>query len=184
MELFAQWLINLVKVLSFRLQQCVDPFATLSVSGSSETWLFRHLSNHILRSPYFQKHVSYGDHRFQKCKKKIQKKFFFLEIIVSELFALIVSSKEIMLVIDCQCVNKQRYGFVYHEKRIFPMQLPPQWLINIVKVLLFRLQQCFTHLACCLSKSPLKHGFLYIYLTVLFGAGISRTTSATRVIFR
>ena len=36
---------------------------------------------------------------------------------------------------------------------------------------------------CSLSKSPLKHGFLDIYLTMFFGAGISRNTSAMRVIF-
>ena len=33
------------------------------------------------------------------------------------------------------------------------------------------------------SKGSLKHGFLDIYLTMFFGAGISRNTSAMRVIF-
>ena len=40
-----------------------------------------------------------------------------------------------------------------------------------------------THFPCCLSKGPLKEGFLKIYLTMFFGAGISRNTSAMRVIF-
>ena len=40
-----------------------------------------------------------------------------------------------------------------------------------------------THLPCCLSKGPLKHGFLDIYLTIFFGAGISGNTTAMRVIF-
>ena len=34
------------------------------VEGSSETGLFRHLSNHVFRSPYVQKDISYGDHLF------------------------------------------------------------------------------------------------------------------------
>ena len=40
-----------------------------------------------------------------------------------------------------------------------------------------------THLPCCLSKGPLKHGFLDIYLTIFFGAVISRNTSGSRVTF-
>ena len=35
-----------------------------------------------------------------------------------------------------------------------------------------------THLPCFLSKGPLKHGFLEIYLSIFFGAGISRNTLA------
>ena len=34
----------------------------------------------------------------------------------------------------------------------------------------------------CLSKAPLKHGFLDIYLNIFFRAGISRNTSAGKVI--
>ena len=40
-----------------------------------------------------------------------------------------------------------------------------------------------TDLPCSLSKGPLKHGFLDIYLTVFFGDGISGITSAVRVFF-
>ena len=47
----------------------------------------------------------------------------------------------------------------------------------------FRLQQCFDPFAMCLSKDPLKHGFLDIYLAMFFVAGISADTSAMRVIF-
>ena len=39
------------------------------------------------------------------------------------------------------------------------------------------------YLSCCLSKGPLKDGFLDIYLTIFFGAGVSGNTSAMRVIF-
>ena len=40
-----------------------------------------------------------------------------------------------------------------------------------------------TNFPCCLPKGPLKEGFLALYLTILFVAGISGTTSAMRVIF-
>ena len=35
----------MVKVLSFRFQQCFDPCTVLVFEGSSETGIFRHLSN-------------------------------------------------------------------------------------------------------------------------------------------
>ena len=62
MELLFQGLIDIAKMLSFRLQQRLDPFAMLSVEGTPETQLFRHLSNHIIRSRYFLKYSSYEGH--------------------------------------------------------------------------------------------------------------------------
>ena len=43
----------------------------------------------------------------KKKKKKMEKKFFVFYIIASELVEFNFSMKEIMLLIDCQCVNKQ-----------------------------------------------------------------------------
>ena len=88
MQLPSQWLIDILKVLSFRLLQCFDLFSLLSVSGSSETLLFKHLPNHFFRSRYFRKYISYEGYIFCKClkfrkefrnAKKISEKFFFLE---------------------------------------------------------------------------------------------------------
>ena len=45
-----------------------------------------------------------------------------------------------------------------------------------------QIEQCFDPLAFLLSKGPLKHDFLDIYLTIIFGAGKSGNTSATRII--
>ena len=50
-KLPAQGWINTVKVLSFCFEQCFSPFNLLPVVGSSETGLFRYLSNHVFRSP-------------------------------------------------------------------------------------------------------------------------------------
>ena len=59
------------------------------VEFSSETRLFRYFSNHVLRTPYFWKYITYEDHLFfkkikiwskdEKRRKKLQKCFCFLE---------------------------------------------------------------------------------------------------------
>ena len=46
-------------VLSVRLQQCFIEFVVLFLEGSSETRLFRHLSNNGICIPEFQKYISY-----------------------------------------------------------------------------------------------------------------------------
>ena len=50
-QLPSQWSINMVKVLSFRFQKCFGLFTMLIVEGFSQTGLFRHLPNHVFRSP-------------------------------------------------------------------------------------------------------------------------------------
>ena len=42
---------NMIKVPPSSLEQCFGPFTVLLVKGSSETGLFRHLSNHVFWSP-------------------------------------------------------------------------------------------------------------------------------------
>ena len=70
----------------------------LFVEGSSETRLFRHLSNHVFWSPEFRKYIGYEGHLFLKkfqnlmyiseMERKIEQGFFVSEITVSELIAL------------------------------------------------------------------------------------------------
>ena len=45
---FWQWSMNMLICLWCRFQQCLGTFIMLLVEGSSETWLFRQLSNHVL----------------------------------------------------------------------------------------------------------------------------------------
>ena len=66
MQLLSQWLTNILKVLPFRLQQCVDPFDVLSFYWSSETRLFRHLSNHIFWSQLLREYISSEGHLFSE----------------------------------------------------------------------------------------------------------------------
>ena len=61
----------MVKVLSFRFQHCFDRYTILLVKGTSETGLFRHLSNHFFWTGSVE-------------KPKIQKKLFVPEIIASK----------------------------------------------------------------------------------------------------
>ena len=51
-------------------QQCFWPFTMFLVEVSSETGFFRHLYNHLFRSPEFRKDILYQGHRFfWKCSK-------------------------------------------------------------------------------------------------------------------
>ena len=43
-----QWSRNMIMVLRSRFQQCLGTFALMLVEGSSEMWLFRHLSDYAL----------------------------------------------------------------------------------------------------------------------------------------
>ena len=54
--------INMVKLLPFRFQQCFGPFAMLLAKGFPETGFFRHLSNHVFRSPEVEKYITSEGH--------------------------------------------------------------------------------------------------------------------------
>ena len=70
----------------------------LLLEGSCEVGLFRHLSHHLFRSPYYPKSVGYEGHLFLEnvqnliqisvIERNIKKNSFVSEIIVSELVAL------------------------------------------------------------------------------------------------
>ena len=60
----------MVKLLSFRFQQCFSPFTMLLVERPSKKGLFGHLSNHVFRSPSVRIYISYEGHLFfWKCSK-------------------------------------------------------------------------------------------------------------------
>ena len=70
----------------------------LLVQGSSQTGLFRHLSNRAFRNPLVRKYVTYEGHlvlknaqnliQISKVQKNVEKKLFVYEISSSELVAL------------------------------------------------------------------------------------------------
>ena len=88
----------MVKVPSSRFQQFLCPFTMLFVEGYSEAEFFRHLSNPLFQRRYFRKSIGYDRHllvenvenlmEISEMRRKIEKKKFFSEIIVSELVPL------------------------------------------------------------------------------------------------
>ena len=63
-QLPSHWLLERVKVLSLRLNQCVGLFTMSPVESSSQTGVFRYLSKHVFRGRYFRKYKSYEGHLF------------------------------------------------------------------------------------------------------------------------
>ena len=69
-----------------RFQQSFGSFTMYHIAESSKTGLVRHLSNHVFRSPYFRKYISYEGQLFfhnvqnlmyiSKTRKKIDEKVF------------------------------------------------------------------------------------------------------------
>ena len=91
-----------------------------------------------------------------------------------------------MLLIDCQCVKDFRIsvlGFYVSLKETFSNETTFTVINKSCKGAVIQIATVFQPIWRVLSKDPLKHGFLVIYLTIFLGAGISRNTSATRVIF-
>ena len=83
-----QWSINMIKGLWCRFKQCLGICPILFLEGSSETGLFRHLSDYVFRVRNFKNKKSMRlmiflkmfqiSSRFQKCSKKLKKKFLLL----------------------------------------------------------------------------------------------------------
>ena len=79
---------NMIKRLPYQFVQCLGTFTMLLVEGSSETGLFRHLSDYFFRVRKFGNtksvrvifflKISKISCRFQTCSKKLIKSFLFL----------------------------------------------------------------------------------------------------------
>ena len=59
----------MIKRLALTTSQCFGPFSKFPVDGSSQTGLFRHLSNHVFRGTLFRKFISYESYLFLKGSK-------------------------------------------------------------------------------------------------------------------
>ena len=113
----SKWSVNMEKELPLRLNQCFGPFTMLPVDPSSQRGLLRHLSDHVFGILQFRKFISYKGglflkmfkiwFRFDKCTKKLCKAFLFLRSIHLNFLHWIVSTKNRILVIRSQYVNKK-----------------------------------------------------------------------------
>ena len=112
----------MLKVLSFRFQQCFRPFTVLFVEGSSELRLFRHLSNNVFRSPYVQKYMSYEGHSFfWKCSK------------LNVNFENAKRNSEKVFRLWNNCIGRCWHKFLSLNKRI--LVIGSQWVNKIPKIL-------------------------------------------------
>ena len=86
-QLTWRWSMNMLKMLWCWFQERFCTFTMLLVKGSSETGLFRHLSDQVFGDRNFRNTKSMGFiiclkilkiyFRFRKCSKKLRKSFFF-----------------------------------------------------------------------------------------------------------
>ena len=72
-----QWLLNRIKVLWLRFQQCLCTFTMLIVEGSSEMGVFRHLSNQKAVTVIFHSKCLKFNIDFKKAAKNSEKVFYF-----------------------------------------------------------------------------------------------------------
>ena len=143
---------NLVKVVNLDSGKCFFPFTMLLVEGSSETGLFRHLSNHVFWSPSVKKYIHYEgqfflkvfkiESKFRKRKKKFRIYFWFWDNFIWKCcykFSLIRS--EYLL----SALNASRNSPMILDisQRNFKPQLYSQRSINMVKDVSFRFENCF-----------------------------------------
>ena len=94
----------MVKVALCRFQQSLGAFTMFVVEDTSKMGFYRHSFNHVFRRRYFGKYIGYEEHLLvenvqnliviSKMQRKIQKKSFVSQIIVSELVALNILYKE------------------------------------------------------------------------------------------
>ena len=149
-----QWPINMIKVLWCRFQQCLGTFTILLVEASSETGLFRHLSDYVFG---VRKIFSFWDNCIWIgiVKLSLLRTGYF-----SSVANVLTSSPKIWH------VNKRDF-----------LQLnclsSDQWI-------LYRwcdsdLNSAWAPLPCCLSKGSLKWDFLVIHLTTFSESIISKT---------
>ena len=95
----------------------------------------------------------------------------------------IFSIKNRIIFIGSQCVNKQTQDLVCQYEKLFRLQIPCQWQINMIKVLWCRFQQCldtFTILLVegCSETGLFRHLFIHLFRVRNFG-----NTKPVRVIF-
>ena len=69
-QLPSKWSLNMVTVLWFRWEQCLNPFTMFPVKGYFKTGLFGHISNHVFRIGVISEiNQLWGSSFFWKCSK-------------------------------------------------------------------------------------------------------------------
>ena len=166
----------------------------LLVEGSSETPLYRHLSNNVFRNPEFRKYISYEGHLFfqsvtnfiyiSKMQQKIEKKnFCYLDNCIW---------------IGCVNLSLLRRENLWRAVNMFTnsakiLHIPKGDFLQLNCLHIYQsiCQRCcgsgfnsvLARLPCCFSKGLQKQDFLDIYLSTVFGVHNIQTTWANTVSF-
>ena len=114
----SQYWKNVVKVLSWRFYQCLEPFNMLTIF-------------------FFLKMFKIW-WRFHKWNKKPTKCFLFLRLLNLNRERQILTIRNRILVLSSSCGNKQPYDFKPQSERYFPNHFSSQWWKNMVKMLSWR----------------------------------------------
>ena len=196
---------NILKVLWRRFQQYLGTFTMLLVQGSSETALFRNLSDSVfgvrnfentisVRVNFFSKHLKFNIN-FQKSTKACKNVFCFCDnciwIGIAKLFLLrtgylssaanvLTSSTNILHVtILVLLVNT----LAADENALFQTNFTWEWSLNMIKVLWCRFQQCLGTLPMLLVERSSETGHFRHLSNHVFGVRKFRNTKVMRVTF-
>ena len=175
---------NMIKMVWCKFQQCLGTSAMLLVEGSSETGLFRHLSNLVFGVDNFENTKTKGVIFFSKClkfkldfknaAKNWEKVFCFwdnciwigivkLSLVRAGYFSMagnvLTSSDRIWLMTNRDFLQLNCLSI-------------DQWIS--LRCCDADLNRAWAHLRCCLSKGWLKREFLDIYLTTFSESVISQ----------
>ena len=153
---------NMIKMVWCKFQQCLGTSAMLLVEGSSETGLFRHLSNLVFGVDNFENTKTKGVIFFSKCLKfKLDFKN------AAKNWEKVFCFWDNCIWIGIVKLSLLRTGYFSSAANVLRSS-PKIWHVN--KRDFFELnflashQQLWARLPYCLSKDPLKRDFLDIYL--------------------
>ena len=178
----------MVKVLWSRFQQFFRKFTRFLVEASSETRLFRHLSDYdfgvrnlenrkCMRVIFFSKYLEFNLD-FKNAAKNPEKYFCFWDNCIW-----ILSLSFLLIFTGSQYVNMQSQDLACQYKRFFRLQFLCQWTMNMIKVLWCRFQQCSGTFTVLLVERSSETGLFRHLSNHVFRVRNFGNTKAVRVIF-
>ena len=116
----------------------------------------------VMKVSFFQKCTAFNVD--VKNAEKFGKIFLFLRYLFLNWRPKVVSIKKRILTTNSQLFNKQSSDIAYDYERVFWTQLPSQWSIKMLKMLLSRFQQCLVPFIMLLVEGPYERE-LFKYLS-------------------
>ena len=182
-----QWLINMIKVLSCRFQECLCTFTILIAEASSETRLFRHLSDNVFGACNFGNTKSYEGHlffqrvqnfryavkKFQNAVKKLEKVFCFIDNCIKIGISKLSLWRTRYFSLRANVLTTSPKIWLVNKRDFFQLNFlgTERWISSRCCNVDFN--SAWPCWPCCLSKVPLKRACLGIYLTTFSESVIS-----------